>query len=501
MAMSFVKFMMLNENRVDFVKGQYKGKLSFDHDGDWRAHLSDKFDDADDVAGEKLTNKAIDHTIDHIAEHGDPTPKKLYTGWITNQYKKQNIRMEDMPSTKETLTNFDRHKRNLDKKDINQYDHIADVDTALDPHLGKAASKGEEERAIKHEGAETIHNKDGLSVTKLKTKEAACFYGAGTRWCTAAKNGNLFDHYTRQGPLYVVNTPDKTKYQFHFESGQYADVQDRTQPLGDLVHKYPGLRDVKEFKNKDPHFDSDEEFKGKARAGQMYNAGSTRERSPVTIDAEVEHPRLSTGDIDSFVKNCTSGDIKGIDVHPHSSGKALMTVFDKVDHAGGTNTGIIGNIIRHPNFPPSAIDTILAKPKNSRETLGHIASSKAATAAHLDNVYGKAMTADGSNGVHLDALIKLASNPNKSHDLARKLIGSGNHEVARHVLSTHPFDPTDARALAEHKVHQPHLARNPNTPKYILEGWAKGAEGGGYLGAVLKDSATTTLKSLGKAKK
>ena len=64
--------MLLVEDRMDFLK-EKNPVIDTSHDA-----LAQHHDSAD--------------IINHIAEHGDPTKKKIYTQWTLDQYKKKNIR-------------------------------------------------------------------------------------------------------------------------------------------------------------------------------------------------------------------------------------------------------------------------------------------------------------------------------------------------------------------------------------------------------------------------
>ena len=71
---------------------------------------------------------------------------------------------------------------------------------------------------------------------------AACYYGQGTRWCTAADSNNMFDRYNQDGDMYIL-IPTKPKYegekyQVHPASGQYMDEQDRDVEADDLVKRF-----------------------------------------------------------------------------------------------------------------------------------------------------------------------------------------------------------------------------------------------------------------------
>ena len=189
----------------------------------------DKIDSSHDTLG---THKSSDAIIDHFANHADPTKNKEYTQWTVNKYRQKDFRQEDHPRIREALSNFHEHKSKLEHKDINKYKSISDIEDAVEPHLGKA-SKKEEKRQVKSEGADLIHSGSGVTIHHIKTEDAACAYGAGTRWCTSGEKNNMFDHYNKKGPIHVIQHQGR-KYQFHNHSEQFMDEKDKRVNLSDV---------------------------------------------------------------------------------------------------------------------------------------------------------------------------------------------------------------------------------------------------------------------------
>jgi hypothetical protein len=82
--------------------------------------------------------------------------------------------------------------------------------------------------------------------------EAACYYGQGTRWCTACKNNNMYDYYTKGNkPLYIIIPRQQAypgeKYQFHFETKQFMNELDRQigpEGIAKLVQRFPELTKI-----------------------------------------------------------------------------------------------------------------------------------------------------------------------------------------------------------------------------------------------------------------
>ena len=65
----------------------------------------------------------------------------------------------------------------------------------------------------------SIHRDDMITVYHPNTIEEAIHLGQGTKWCTVARNKNMFDTYNKYGPMYIVVPKDPMypgeKYQIH----------------------------------------------------------------------------------------------------------------------------------------------------------------------------------------------------------------------------------------------------------------------------------------------
>lgn len=142
---------MLVENRVQFLKDK-NPEIDTSHD-----HFA-QYKNSSDI-------------IDHFATNADPTPNKVYTQWIIGQYKKGNIRQEDVDRLHTELSKFHSIKHNLDKKDINQYKSISEVsqsNASIDlEKYGK--TKKEQSKIAEAKGRTIIHDDpSGLKVYRLE---------------------------------------------------------------------------------------------------------------------------------------------------------------------------------------------------------------------------------------------------------------------------------------------------------------------------------------------
>lgn len=148
-------------------------------------------------------------------------------------------RQEDLYKVKEDLAIFDRLKKSnklpIERKDINMFDVEGLLDYIFDSYTHDAnfnidsiTSNTQDSQNIKNANADKYIVGD-FTIINPKTEEAACLYGKGSKWCTAAEYHNAFDGYNRRGKIWILidkNHPND-KLQFHFEDEQFMDVKDR----------------------------------------------------------------------------------------------------------------------------------------------------------------------------------------------------------------------------------------------------------------------------------
>tara|TARA_R110002012_G_scaffold140927_3_gene298661 strand:- start:7953 stop:9224 length:1272 start_codon:yes stop_codon:yes gene_type:complete len=184
--------------------------------------------------------------------HGyDPKPNSPWTQCLV---EKRRLFMEDLYKVTEDLLKFDYLKKTTKytgEKDINKfqsteqlYDAIKDFDISKEELTTTKAERVRDDVEVVHEDADWI-------VMVPKTKEASCHYGGGeSRWCTASKSSNYYDHYSKQGPLYMImrkadsqKGPNESRsHQFHFESNSFMNAEDRSIDLATFFNQYPELK-------------------------------------------------------------------------------------------------------------------------------------------------------------------------------------------------------------------------------------------------------------------
>ena len=138
----------------------------------------------------------------------------------------------------EAVSQFHTLLPHIKTKDIYSYEVLEDLIQAIQDakHKKKMADQKKAiKQGAKSGGAVVYENEYGLTVVRVDTTKAACFFGQGTRWCIAARNENQFENYTNQGYVfyYVLNPKnedrDNQKFAVLFNPG-YPDEYSTAYP-------------------------------------------------------------------------------------------------------------------------------------------------------------------------------------------------------------------------------------------------------------------------------
>jgi len=217
------KFLKLNEKRGKYSISEMLSEINVDD-------VKKKFVGRGKVVDDKEFADIMKATKNKIA----------ITVWMIKRIEDGFILPEDIYKWEEYFEIFKRLKREFPIKDINQIkteDQIDDFvnkaeeikDREIDPSKKKGVEKSEKFSDLR------IGEVEGFQVYKIpqgtsdEMYGAACELGSGTSWCTATGNTKQwFDRYAKDGPLYIFIGPDGEKYQFHWESNQFMDKNDRS---------------------------------------------------------------------------------------------------------------------------------------------------------------------------------------------------------------------------------------------------------------------------------
>ena len=191
---------------------------------------------------------------------------------------------EDLFKAKIAIEKFIKYQKNLDEKDINQYDSLKDIQDAIDKHENRVR------RDVKEvEGADIVYEDDRFTVVTPKTHEASCYYGSGSKWCTAAKSSDQhFMSYNRDGKLfYFLDKKASTSNRFYKVAllqkydgrQQYYDAPDKSFNTGWILGtpEFEKINNVIQNYMESNYADDIELFKDKARAEQEMRRRAQRD--------------------------------------------------------------------------------------------------------------------------------------------------------------------------------------------------------------------------------
>ena len=155
-----------------------------------------------------------------------------YCVWIGNQYVNGKLKVGDIPELKKALNTYNINKSQITTP-INEIGSLSDLITIISNYTDdfkatRQLSKGEQALEKVYEDADWV-------VYIPHTYEASRKIGGDTSWCTASSDSSYFNMYTKDGPLYVnIRKSDGSKYQFHFPTRQFMDINDEEVSIREL---------------------------------------------------------------------------------------------------------------------------------------------------------------------------------------------------------------------------------------------------------------------------
>jgi hypothetical protein len=200
------------------------------------------------ILGEPITLEIIQTIFD-----ADPTREKIYVYWIISLFKAKSQRnfLEDLDRVTSALTTFERIKRILPERQRNIFNFktlndLEDLTAQYEEDTEIAVSNRQKRgKGTPVDGEyQIIYEDDSFMIILPRTYRAACYWGRGTRWCTAfTENDRYYISYADQGQLYIIfdKKQERSTYQFHFETNSYMDINDNRINLAEFYRNHPQL--------------------------------------------------------------------------------------------------------------------------------------------------------------------------------------------------------------------------------------------------------------------
>lgn len=191
------------------------------------------------------------------------------------------------------LKKFDKFSKNLEKKDINQYEDLSDLSIELSDYKSKNQSK-----KIDETDTEKVYEDPNVLIVRPLTHKSSCKYGAGTRWCTTNSDKTHYDRYTSgaQGLYYIILKKFDQSNKFYkiaihkSPSGEdeWYDAQDK--PFSDREKEVFNLGAPKIIQTIDNHYGELMEEKLGNLLNNVFDDSHTSASFDVSEDLKVDVP-------------------------------------------------------------------------------------------------------------------------------------------------------------------------------------------------------------------
>lgn len=393
-----------------------------------------------------------EHVVDFFATNADPTPNKIHTQWIMNQYKKGDIKHEDHERVQNALKHFGNPavKRQLKAAghptDVNQYS-LSSLESAIAPHIGAISGK-QEKREAKIKGADLVHNDKQLGVTvhHIKTEQASCAYGANTKWCTSGEKDNQFKRHDKLGPVYVVQHQGK-KYQFHTATAQLKDEQNQDVSFKDLhpdIAKSLGQSTHSEIAKANVMF-------GNPHAAADHLTKALSDSDSLLRQKAIQHPNVTAEHITKALNDDNWKVREAAIKHPNATSEHVSKALNDTD------AKVVKAAIQHPKMSAEHITTALETGESlTRHT---VMQHPAATAEHITTAL-----ADKNSSVRVIALrhpnvnaqhLEVAS---KSNDPSLRAAAMYHPKATMEQLKAGLKDPDPVVSDAAYTAHKRKIA-------------------------------------------
>ena len=237
-------------------------------------HLPVETDDLRGITADRL-QKWIDYpggsdqvadlinTILEAIEAKDPTQNKQYTQWLAKMYSNGGLKLEDI--NRQYLLNLyviakRRQMIRPEHADINKFRTYKDFEDAIFPYdLINKLHTDDEKKVVNKGTSKEVYKDADVRIIVPEDEAAACYYGQGTRWCTAGDKDNRFNDYNSEGTLYIMlpKSPKYPgeKYQLHFSANQFMDPSDEPVDVLELLKtRFPNTLEF--FKKAEPDMEN-----------------------------------------------------------------------------------------------------------------------------------------------------------------------------------------------------------------------------------------------------
>jgi len=213
---------------MDFLKLIQEGRVD-----DFKAKYSKKF------GGEN---------VDRIVKS---VPQK-FLDWVGKHLDTVNFE-DNFVKLSDALNKFEKISTNLTVTDLFQYKNVGQLLSAISQYENR-----QRREVRKVDGGNVVYDDGRYFVVNPLSHESSCYYGKGTKWCTAAETDTHFKRYNEDGKLFYI--------------------LDRTLSTSDPLYKVAILQ---KFDGDKTYYDAKDEI---IRSGWIFNTNKLNEILKSTTD-------------------------------------------------------------------------------------------------------------------------------------------------------------------------------------------------------------------------
>lgn len=112
----------------------------------------------------------------------------------------QSLSNEDLLKVTDDIEYFHKNPSKYEKKDINQFGNLKELEDASNEAKLKLSRKEQKET-----GVDKVYEDDDFLILMPKTHKASCRYGSNTRWCVTMRGyTGYYENYFTQGPIFFL---------------------------------------------------------------------------------------------------------------------------------------------------------------------------------------------------------------------------------------------------------------------------------------------------------
>ena len=149
------------------------------------------------IVEEFQTKYSQKFSSEQLSKITNNVPQK-FLNWVGKNFESINFE-SNFQSLVQYLREFEKISSNLPLTDINSYKNITELYNALHEYANKPRRQHK-----KVEGGNVVYEDDRFFIVNPLTHHSSCYYGKGTKWCTAADSDHQFNQYNQDGKLFYI---------------------------------------------------------------------------------------------------------------------------------------------------------------------------------------------------------------------------------------------------------------------------------------------------------